>query len=70
VTSQDQLVADVLGDFVPIGDVPSDFAKAVTEHIAARPSPGAPAVFPETTLRDVVDKLDEILTLLRGVATE
>lgn len=67
--NQEDLVADVLGDYVPIGDVPQDFAEAMVEHIARRPSPSA-AIEGPTQLDRVESKLDELLTLLRGGTPE
>lgn len=63
MTGQEQLAADVLNGYTPIGEVPALFADAVTDHIARRPSPKPPDVDP---LEAVNRKLDEILTLLRG----
>lgn len=62
MTEQESLVADVLGDFVPIGDVPDDFAASVRHHIATRPSPS-----PGPSQMDRIEsKLDQLLVLLRG----
>lgn len=60
---QEQLAAEILDGYTPIDDVPSEFEQYVLDCIAARPSPAPPAADP---LAAIVDKLDEILTLLRG----
>lgn len=64
--TQDELVADVLGDYVPIGDVPEAFADAMTEHIASRPSP-SPA---PTQLDRIESLLTQLLARLPGGTPE
>lgn len=63
MTSQDELAAEVLNGFTPIGEVPDQFSEFVQERIAARPSP-KPA--DDDPLVEVNRKLDAILTLLGG----
>lgn len=63
--SIEQDAADILDGFVSLDGndtVPDAFAEFVADRIANRPSPAA-YVDPLTEIRD---KLDEILTLLRG----
>lgn len=63
---QERLAAEILDGFVPIGDDHprvQEFEQAMVEHIAARPSPEAPA---ESQSDRIEQKLDQILTLLEG----
>lgn len=70
MTDQQSAIDDILGGFVSINDdhpAVADFGASVVEHVAARPSPAAPAPFDlGGRIAALEQKLDRILVLLEG----